>query len=303
LVVELTVVRSGTKKIRRKRIEMDSLATRVKRKLWTRVFGTEAWIKKTGDFRTRESYGLISRPYYIYGMLRAADNAKYFGKKAVTVVEMGVASGRGLLNMIDCAELVTKETGVFFRIVGFDSGSGLPSIQGHKDHPELWNPGDFTMENRGSLLETINGRAEIIWGDIEKTIGPFAAAIDPSSPLGFISVDVDIYSATRAGLRCLTGDFEKYLPAVSMYFDDVSFFFANKWCGELAAIDEFNSENEMRKIGNDRSLPGQRPIPAASWYRAMHVCHILDHPDRQVPRKRCELPIAEHHRFMKAANL
>jgi hypothetical protein len=281
----------------------DGLATRIKRKLYKQAFGEEAWIRKTGDFRTQESYGLISRPYYLYGMLRAADNAKYFGKKSVTVVEMGVASGRGLLNMIDCAEQITRETGVTFRIVGFDTGAGLPSIQGHKDHPELWNPGDFTMENRDVLLNKIDGRAEIIWGDIEKTIGPFTASIDPSSPLGFVSVDVDIYSATRAGLRCLTSSPDKYVPAVSMYFDDVNFFFANQWCGELAAIDEFNSENEMRKIGNDRSLPGRRPVSAAHWYSAMHVCHILDHPARQEPRDRKELAIGDHFKFLTAANL
>lgn len=281
----------------------DNLTTRIGHKLWKRTFGSESWINKAGDFRTRESYGLIGRPFYLYGMLRAADNAKYFGKKSVTVVEMGVASGRGLLNMIDCAELITRETGVAFRIVGFDSGAGLPSIQGYKDHPELWNPGDFTMENRDILLKKIDGRAEIIWGDIEMTAEPFMATIDPSSPLGFVSVDVDIYSATKAGLRCLTGDAEKYVPAISMYFDDVSFFFANPWCGELAAIDEFNSENEMRKIGNDRSLPGRRPVVAASWYGAMYVCHILDHPARQMPRERNEMPISEHYRFIKAANL
>jgi hypothetical protein len=95
-------------------------------------------------------------------------------------------------------------------------------------------------------------------------------------------------------------DSEKLLPAVSMYFDDVSVFFANQWCGELAAIEEFNKEHEFRKIGEDRSLPGVRPIKAESWYQAMYVCHVLDHPARQKPLSREQLTIRQHYDFMRS---
>jgi hypothetical protein len=233
-------------------------------------------------------------------MLRAADVAKYFGKKQVTVVEFGVASGNGLLNMINLAPEIEKETGVELRIVGFDTGKGLPPVKGYKDHPELWNSGDFAMEDHDGLMRKLAGRAEIIWGDIAETIGPFTDAIDPEAPLGFISVDVDIYSATKSALQCLTGRSENYNPAVSMYFDDVSFFFANEWSGELLAISEFNSAHELRKIGRDRSLPGRRPTKAEQWYSAMYVCHVLDHEARQRPREREELTIGAHADFMNS---
>jgi hypothetical protein len=278
----------------------DSLATRIKRKLWKQAFGEASWISRTGDFRTREQYGLIKRPNYLYGMLRAADCAKYFGKSSVTVIEFGVASGAGLLNMADLADMITRENGIEFRIVGFDTGAGLPEVKGYKDHPELWRHGDFAMEDRQALLRALDNRAEIIWGDISETITPFTHAIDPSSPIGFISVDVDIYSAAKSALRCLTSSPEKYTPAVSMYFDDVSFYFANEWAGELAAISEFNTENELRKIGVDRSLPGLRPVKADSWYASMHVCHILDHPARQSAAQRPQLTISEHAKFMSS---
>jgi hypothetical protein len=281
----------------------EPLSLRVRRKLWTHFFSVDSWVNRTGDFRTKERYGLISRAYYAYGMLRAADNAKYIGAGSVTVVEMGVASGNGLLNMIDCARLITAETGITFRIVGFDTGAGLPSIEGHKDHPEIWNPGDFAMEDRASLEKKMNGRADIIWGNIDQTIEGFTKSLSPTSPLGFVAVDVDIYSATKSGLRCLTGPSENYLPGVSMYFDDVSFFFANQWCGELAAIDEFNSEHQVRKIDRDRSLPGQRPKVAAAWYQSMYVCHILDHEARQKPRERGSLAIGKHAEYMRSTNL
>jgi hypothetical protein len=278
----------------------DGLAMRIRRKIWKQAFGETSWVSRSGDFRTKERYGLINRPNYLYGMLRAADCAKYFGKTSVTAIEFGVANGTGLLNMADLAELVTQETGVQIRIVGFDTGAGLPSIEGYKNHPEIWNPGDFTIEDRSALLKKLDGRAEVIWGDIADTIKPFVANIEPFSPIGFISVDVDIYSAARAALSCLTSTPEKYTPAVSMYFDDVSFYFANQWSGELAAISEFNTEIELRKIDRDRSLPGHRPVKADSWYPMMYACHILDHPARQTTAAREQLTIKEHAEYMKS---
>ena len=274
--------------------------TRVHRKLWTSLLGDKSWIAKNGDFRDKEQYGLYVRPNYLYGMLRAADTARYFGKKKVIAVEFGVASGNGLLNMVDLAALITNETGVEFRIVGFDTGHGLPSIQGYKDHPEIWSPGDFTTADRERLAQRLGGRAEIIWGDIAETIDPFSELIESDAPLGFVSIDVDIYSATKSALRCLTKQPDMYLPAISMYFDDVGFFFANEWAGELAAISEFNHSHEFRKIGRDRSLPGHRPVAAEGWYSNMYVCHILDHDARQKLRDRKELAIEAHADFMKS---
>ncbi|WP_334377233.1 hypothetical protein [Bradyrhizobium sp. AZCC 1719] len=271
----------------------------IKRKLWNRLLGEDSWIDRYGTFRDRERFGLIGRPNYLYGMLRAADCAKYFGKSRVTAIEFGVASGAGLLNMADLAQLIQAETGVEFRIIGFDTGHGLPSFQGYRDHPEIWNPGDFAMEDREALSRKLEGRAEIIWGDIAETVDAFTAAINPEAPVGFVSIDVDIYSATKSALRCLTGRPGQYLPAVSMYFDDVGFFFANEWCGELAAIAEFNIEHKMRKIGSDRSLPGHRPKKADNWYSAMYVCHILDHRARQETVNRSELTIEAHADFMR----
>ena len=277
---------------------MANIANRLGRKLWSKAFGEDSWVRRFENFRTREHYGLIQRANYVYGMLRAADVAKYFGKKSTTVIEFGVASGAGLLNMIDVAPFIQKETGVTLRIVGFDTGKGLPPVEGFKDHPELWRSGDFAMEDRDALVRKISGRAEIIWGDISDTIGSFTETIDEAAPIGFISIDVDIYTATKAALQCLTGRSEKYNPAISMYFDDVSFFFANEWAGELAAIKEFNVEREFRKISRDMSLPGPRPRLAASWYPSMYVCHVLDHEGRQRSRERQKLTIADHYDFM-----
>jgi hypothetical protein len=272
-----------------------STISAVTRKAWRRV--QEA--RRFGAFRTRERYGLISRPNYVYGMLRAADVARYFGKKRITAVEFGVASGGGLLNMISLAPLIEKETGIAFETVGFDTGAGLPPFEGYKNHPELWNPGDFAMEERDVLMRKLDGRAKMIWGDIAETVGPFTEALGGDAPLGFISVDVDIYSGAKSALRCLEGAVEKYLPAISMYFDDVGFFFANQWSGELLAIREFNEEHKMRKIDRDHSLPGRRS--PKGWHSLMYVCHMLDHEGRQKPRDRSQLTIGAHWEFIEGA--
>jgi hypothetical protein len=282
----------------------EKLSFRMRRKLWTLLSDEKSWARHNlTKFRDRERFGIISRPNYLYGMLRAADLAKYCGKECVTVLEFGVASGAGLLNMVELASLIERETGVRLRIVGFDTGKGLPAVEGYKDHPELWNPGDFTNEDKEGLIRRLDGRAEIIWGDIADTIGPFTDAIDQAAPIGFVAIDVDIYSATTQALRCLTQSPEKYTPAVSMYFDDIGMFFANEWCGELAAISEFNAKNQLRKIGIDRSLPGQRPAKTDAWYSQMYVCHVLDHELRQKPQSRHHLSIAEHQDFIGAKHL
>jgi hypothetical protein len=250
------------------------------------------------DFRAREARGSVSRPAYAYGLLRAADCARYFGHEAVTVCEFGVAEGAGLRNMVELARRIEEDTKVHFRIVGFDTGAGLPEIQGYKDHPEIWNPGDFPMVDKDKLLASLEGRAEVIFGDVKDTIGAFTEALDPKSPIGFLSIDVDIYSATVQALRCLEGPAETKLPAVSLYLDDVDAFFANDWCGELAAVHEFNAAHDMRKIGPDRSL-AQRPEQRTEWYSRMFVAHVLDHPARQKPRDRKALTIDEHMKMIR----
>jgi hypothetical protein len=262
-----------------------------------------AWIERYGTFRQKELNGFISRANYAYGMLRAADMARFMGKRKVTVCEFGVASGDGLINMAELAGTIRIETGIEMRVVGLDSGQGLPVVDGYKDHPELWSRGDFPMTGREELQRRIGDKAELILGDIADTVGGFVASLDAEAPLGFISVDVDIYSGAKSALRSLAGRPELYTPAVGIYCDDTQFFFANRWCGELRAIEEFNEEHALRKIDEDRSLPGRRPDRTAAWYRAMFVCHVLDHEARNKPRVREGLSIEEHGNFMKESSL
>ena len=258
---------------------------------------------RNGTARQREELGLLPRPHYAYGMLRAADLARYLGCKRVTVCEFGVATGNGLLAMVDLAAKLEPETGVEYRIIGFDTGTGLPPIGGYEDHPELWSPGDFAMVNKEQLMQRLSGRAELFLGDIKDTVTDFIASLSADNPLGFIAVDVDIYSATCSALRCLEGPAERYLPAISMYFDDVTFYFANRWCGELRAIEEFNRDHELRKLDHDRGLLRRLFEAPSLWQSHMYVAHILDHEVRSRPGIRQSMGLEDHIDFMRQFNM
>ena len=82
------------------------------------------------------------------------------------------------------------------------------------------------MTNKEELRKRVAGRAELIFGDIKDTVEGFAASLDESAPLGFVAIDVDIYSGTRSALRSLLGRPELYTPAISNHplADDVGLF-------------------------------------------------------------------------------
>jgi hypothetical protein len=276
------------------------MATPWVKQTWSRALGGSSWAKRYGSFREQESFGLVDRCQYCYGMLRAADVAKFFGHKRVTVCEFGVATGNGLLNMVKLAELITEETGVEFRVVGFDTGAGLPEVHGYKDHPELWSSGDFATGDVEGLRRKLNGRAELVIGDIHDTVEPFLRTLMAHAPLGFVSIDVDIYSGTVSSLKVLGGSYVQYLPAISVYLDDVNSFFSSPACGELCAVDEHNTANPLRPIHHDRSLLATRPSGLQPWYEHMYVAHVLDHLHRNRPRNRDALSLDAHRSFMQA---
>ena len=126
------------------------------------------------DFRLRERFDMILRPHHAYSLLRAADTAVAQGISRLLVVEFGVASGTGLMNLIDIGRTVEKETGVSFYCVGFDTGEGMPIAESYKDHPELYKRGDYQMPNRDELLSALDGCGELILGDLADTFPIFA---------------------------------------------------------------------------------------------------------------------------------
>ena len=122
------------RKLIRRRILRRILYERLTEPLHLNVLS--AVVALVGNFRLKVEFDLIIRQQHAFALLRAADYAVQNDIETVTALEFGVANGAGLLNMSAIARSVTRATGVKFRIVGFDSGTGMPAPRDYRDHPE-----------------------------------------------------------------------------------------------------------------------------------------------------------------------
>lgn len=237
-----------------------------------------------GSFANKASYDLVIRPQYAYGILTAAMEAKKRNMTKITVIEFGVANGGGLMNMIKIAKRVTKSTGVIIDIYGFDTGKGMPSPVDFRDHPEYYNTGDFPM-NRELLEKNIKGKAKMIYGEISDSLKKFTLDLDPNSPIGFVSVDVDYYSSTKDVLELFKSNSNLFLPLTYVYFDDIFMSHHNSKSGELLAIKEFNDSTPLRNIEYHHFFINQRIFKNAQWVKQLYFLHVLDHEERSVTKK------------------
>lgn len=232
-----------------------------------------------GSLKKKVDFDLVIRPQHAYGILESALMAKQMGIKSISIIEFGVASGAGLLNMISISKRVTRATGVQVQIYGFDTGKGMPKPVDFRDHPDLYNHGDFPM-NRSLVEKAIEGKAKIIFGEIKDKIVEFGKGLDPQSPIAFVSVDVDYYSSAVDALKIFDLPAACYLPLVRIYFDDTSLLYHNSLCGELLAIKEYNSRNSRRVIERHEFFEKSRIFKNALWLNQIYFCHVLDHTTR-----------------------
>ncbi len=232
-----------------------------------------------GSYRSKIAFDLIIRPHHAYGLLKAADRAKQCGFDQVSIIEFGVASGAGLLNMDKIAARIQQITGVAFKIYGFDSGSGMPPAKDFRDHPDIYQEGDFPMDYK-KLTAKLSSNTILKIGNISDTIPDFINKLPNNQPIGFISIDVDYYHSTKDVLTVLNGATEKYLSIVEIYLDDIELEQHNIFCGELLAIREFNEENKCRKIEHHSFLENNRILKRANWIKHMFQLHVLDNPER-----------------------
>lgn len=239
----------------------------------------------------RALWELSPRPAYLLGVYAAAVQALSQNVSEISVVELGVAGGNGLIALQNEAESIEQELGVGIRVFGFDSGgAGLPSGTGdYRDHPDFWAPGDFAMDEE-NLRRRLSERTCLILGDVRETVPRFYADSDPP-PLGFISFDLDLYSSTRDALGLLRSPERRMLRQVPIYFDDIEFIFNHRFAGELLAIDEFNSESSEVKIDQWYGVRAGRAFPERGFLEKMYVAHDLaaisratvDRPTRSLP--------------------
>jgi hypothetical protein len=242
-----------------------------------------------GSVRQKIAYDLVLRHPYAFCIQAAADLARKHNVPKLTLLEFGVASGAGLLNLCLIADKVSKESGVQFEIVGFDSGSGMPPPRDYRDHPEKYFTGDYPLPDRESLLRKLPPNARILFGDIDAAVARLREEL--TAPIGVISIDVDYYWSTQEALAVLLFEAHKYLPMVYMYFDDVQDIDDNEFCGELCAIKEFNAapEHPHRRLAPANFLSELRIFKRAIWHRQIYLAHVFDHESRSlehIQRKR-----------------
>ena len=156
----------------------------------------------SATFEQRLAWDALDRPHYAYGVWWAARTAKALDLDAITVVEMGVAGGNGLVTLEAHAMEVARLTGVTIDVVGFDAGGGMPVAAGVRDLPYVWQPGMFAMDV--AALERRLRIAKVVVGDVADTVRSFVAA-GGHAPIGFVSFDLDYCSSTVAAFRLFDG--------------------------------------------------------------------------------------------------
>jgi hypothetical protein len=215
------------------------------------------------------------RPTYTWGVLQTCHLASVLGVKHISVIELGVGGGRGLVALERVSEKLENIFKVEIDVYGFDSGCGLPKPKDYRDMPNLWSEGAYPMEEE-TLRKRLR-RAQLKIGLLEETAPKFIES-DPA-PVGFMSFDLDFYSSTVQALSILETNQDLLLPRIHCYFDDMLGFTYGHHNGERLAIREFNEKHKMRQISKIYGLRYYLPDSErnASWPEKMYMAHILDH--------------------------
>jgi hypothetical protein len=234
-----------------------------------------------GSWERRLRSGAVLRPHYAWCLHYAALQAKGLGYRSFTVIELGVAGGNGLLCLCDHALQIRKELGIEIRIVGFDSGGGLPTTSDVRDLHYLWPAGSFQMD-RAALERRLGSRAELVLGNVSETVPGWQPSAE--APLGCVMFDLDLYTSTRDALPLLTK--ANVLPRIWCYFDDISGYpdmALTDFIGEGAALHEFNHRPDRATLRDNvspaRIFADQVP---EMWHRKMYLYHRLSHPQYDI---------------------
>ena len=137
--------------------------------------------------------------------------------------------------------------------------------------------------NEASLRDQLTTRTSLILGDVSQTVPEFLKT--QRAPIGFVAIDVDLYTATRDALKILSLPGKKMLRRVPLYFDELDLDYFHKFAGEFLAIDEFNKENSDVKIDKWHGIRRLRPFPEFYRLDGMYIAHDLEaiskaRPDR-----------------------
>ena len=222
----------------------------------------------------KKSNGAL-RQNYTWGVLHAAHLARTLNLRRISAIEFGVAGGHGLISLEATADQIQEALGIEVEVYGFDTGKGLPKPRDYRDMPHIYSESTYPMDFE-ALRHRLK-RARLVLGLIGETLPSFVASAP--APVGFIAVDVDLYSSTVQALKILESDQTVLLPRIHCYFDDIMGFSCANFNGERLAIEEFNETHTMRKISPIYGLKYFLPEKMANslWADKTYMAHILDH--------------------------
>lgn len=229
-------------------------------------------------------YNDFGRPHYRFCIVSGAILARQLGYKKMSILELGVAGGNGLICIEKICQQVKKRWDMDFEIFGFDMESGLPKPKDCRDVPYEWDEGYYKMDR--SKLENRLQCSKLIVGDVKETTKNFFK-MNPA-PIGAIMFDLDYYSSTKDAFQLLQNpndDF--YLPRIQCYFDDLNVI---ESVGVRLAIKEFNQENKFRKIESNYERMQQIEI---SGHRIFEFHNFLHKDYNKNLKKSVQLPLLD----------
>ena len=225
----------------------------------------------------RARWGADPYPAYRWGIWEAGRLARGEGIPRISVIELGVAGGRGLLAMQRYAADTEANLGVRIEVIGFDAGEGLPAITmtgDYRDHPDVWQPGDYRMDSDALRAKLDPKRTTLILGNVRDTIPRLLEEKD-FAPVGFASFDLDLYSSTRDALVLLGSPRRKMLRQTPVLFDDTQLMVNHRWAGQRLAIKEFNAAHDDVKIDLWYALKADKPFPEVPYWDKLMLAHDL----------------------------
>lgn len=229
------------------------------------------------SYSKRLEYDAVFRPHYGFCIYNAALLADGLGYPKISVVEFGVAGGRGLTNIERHVVEIREEVNTDFEVYGFDLESGSPKPLDYRDMPYMWAEGFFKMDRK--KLENKLKFSKLVIGNVRETCSDFFDKYRPA-PIGCALFDLDYYSSTMEAFKIFDTDTSNYLPRVYIYFDDIAsggLRANNEFVGVLRAINDFNEKSSNKKIAKISGLSTSRKVPS-SWNDRIFVFHDFTHP-------------------------
>ena len=214
------------------------------------------------------------KPHYDTILLESCKEAKKLGINNVSVFELGVAGGNGIIALEKYKKSIEKYLKIKIDIYGFDTGEGMPETNLKEDLVFVFKPGQFKID-KNLIAKKI--KSKIFYGDIKNTVNDFIK-LNPSK-ISCIFFDLDYYSSTKSFLNQINSLKKYLLPRVLCYFDDlhVPEKYISNINGVPLAINEFNSLNSNCKLGSsvDHILDFKFPLAKSLVY----VLHDFDNID------------------------